>query len=94
VDILSTVTVGPDCPRRVDVRDTARNPPRDDIPEETVAKPVPEDRRDPAWPQLPDGEHPVTELTTDVQGNLSPFGEIEFPLDDVPYTHPHTEVNR
>ena len=46
-----------------------------------------EDRRDPAWPQLPDGEHPVTELTSDVQGNLSPFGELQFPLDEVPYTH-------
>ena len=63
-------------------------------PEETVAKPIPEDRRDPAWPQLPDGEHPVTELTTDVQGPLSPFGEIEFPLQEVPYVHPTTEVNR
>ena len=29
-----------------------------------MAKPIPEDRRDPAWPQLPDGEHPVTELTS------------------------------
>jgi hypothetical protein len=76
------------------MRDTASDNRVRRHPEETVAKPVPEDRRDPAWPQLPDGEHPVTELTTDVQGNLSPFGEIEFPLDDVPYIHPHTEVNR
>jgi len=59
-----------------------------------VAKPIPEDRRDPAWPQLPPGEHPVTELTSDVQGNLSPFGDLELPLQDVPYIHPHTEVNR
>ena len=36
----------------------------------------------------------LTVLATDVQGNLSPFGEIQFPLDEVPYTHPHTEVNR
>ncbi|MDT7579544.1 MAG: hypothetical protein QOK35_808 [Pseudonocardiales bacterium] len=56
-----------------------------------MAKPIPEDRRDPAWP---DGDHPVTELTSDVQGNLSPFGEIQFPLDEVPYEHPVTEVNR
>jgi hypothetical protein len=59
-----------------------------------VAKPIPEDRRDPAWPVLPEGEHPVSELTSDVQGNPSPFGEIEFPLDNVPYQHPVTEVNR
>jgi hypothetical protein len=65
-----------------------------DFEEETVAKPVPEDRKDPAWPQLPDGEHPVTELTTAVQGSLSPFGEIEFPLEEVPYVHPVTRVNR
>ena len=58
-----------------------------------VAKPIPEDRIDPAWPQVPDG-HPVTELTSDVQGNLSPFGEVQFPLDEVPYEHPVTEVNR
>ncbi len=62
--------------------------------EDTVAKPLPEDHRDPGWPQLPDGEHPVTELTSDVQGNLSPFGETEFPLAEVPYVHPTTEVNR
>ena len=35
---------------------------------------------DPTWPETPDGEHPVTELSTDRQGSLSPFGEIEFPL--------------
>jgi hypothetical protein len=62
--------------------------------EETVAKPTPEDRIDPTWPQRPDGEHPVTELTTDVQGSLSPFGELQFPVDDLPYVHPVTEVNR
>lgn len=59
-----------------------------------MAKSIPEDRRDPTWPALPDGEHPLTELTTDVQGNLSPFGELEFPLAQVPYEHPVTEVNR
>ncbi len=37
---------------------------------------------------------PVTELTCEVQGNLSPFGELEFPLDQIPYVHPVTEVNR
>ena len=59
-----------------------------------MAKPIPEDRRDPAWPHLPEGEQPVTELTCEVQGNLSPFGELEFPLDEIPYVHPVTEVNR
>ena len=59
-----------------------------------MAKPVPEDRRDPTWPDLPEGEHPVSELTSDVQGSLSPFGELEFPLDQVPYVHPITEINR
>ncbi len=62
--------------------------------EDTVAKPLPEDHRDPGWPQLPNDEHPVTELMSDVQGNLSPFGDMEFPLADVPYVHPSTEVNR
>ena len=49
---------------------------------------------DPTWPDLPDGEHPVTELSTHVQGALSPFGEVEFPLPRVPYVHPHTVINR
>ena len=52
------------------------------------------DRIDPNWPHLPDGEHPVTELTTSVQGNMSPFGDVEFPVEQVPYEHPVTEINR
>ncbi|MBC3194984.1 hypothetical protein H7X46_28420 [Pseudonocardia sp. C8] len=59
-----------------------------------MAKPANPDRIDPTWPQLPDGEHPVTELTGSVQGNMSPFGEVEFPVDSVPYEHPVTEINR
>jgi hypothetical protein len=59
-----------------------------------VAKHVPEDRIDPTWPKLPEGEIPLTELTAEMQGSLSPFGELEFPLDEVPYVHPTTEVNR
>ena len=59
-----------------------------------MAKPTPEDRIDPGWPQLPEGEHPVTEFTCEIQGSLSPFGELEFPLDEVPYVHPSTQVNR
>ena len=49
---------------------------------------------DPHWPHLPDGEHPVTELSTHVQGALSPFGDVEFPLPTVPYIHPTTVINR
>ncbi len=51
-------------------------------------------RIDPTWPDLPDGEHPVTELASPLQGSLSPFGDVEFPLDEVPYVHPVTEINR
>jgi len=49
---------------------------------------------DPTWPEYEDGEHPVTELSTHVQGALSPYGEIEFPLPSVPYVHPTTVINR
>jgi len=49
---------------------------------------------DPTWPELPEGENPVTELSTDVQGALSPYGEIQFPLPSVPYVHPTTVINR
>jgi hypothetical protein len=51
---------------------------------------------DPTWPQLPDGAHPLTELNADRQGALSPFGDIQFPLDpaELPYIHPTTILNR
>ena len=49
---------------------------------------------DPTWPVLPDRQHPVTELNTDVQGALSPFGDVEFPLRHTPYVHPTTVINR
>lgn len=52
---------------------------------------------DPGWPQLPDGEHAVTELSSTRSGNLSPFGEdTEFPVDPatLPYLHPYTVINR
>lgn len=53
------------------------------------------DRIDPSWPQdLPDGEHPVSEIASPLQGASSPFGEIMFPVEDVPYVHPVTEINR
>jgi hypothetical protein len=50
-------------------------------------------RVDPTWPE---GDHPVTELAADLQGSLSPFGELEFPLaaEELPYVHPVTVINR
>ncbi len=48
-------------------------------------------RIDPEWPDV---EHPVSELAADRQGALSPFGEMTFPLDSVPYEHPETEINK
>ncbi|HWC80812.1 MAG TPA: hypothetical protein VG756_12715 [Pseudonocardiaceae bacterium] len=50
-------------------------------------------RVDPDWPG---GDHPVTELASDRQGSLSPFGELSFPLppDQVPYVHPETVINK
>ena len=56
-----------------------------------------QDLTDPTWPGDPArGEHPVTELASDRQGSLSPFGDLTFPLpaDDLPYTHPVTVVNK
>lgn len=55
---------------------------------------VKKDRIDPAWPHVPDGSHPVSELTADRQGALSPYGDVSFPLSAVPYKHPVTEINK
>lgn len=57
-------------------------------------KKVSKDRIDPAWPQSADGEPPVKELNADRQGSLSPFGEVTFPQERVPYEHPETEINK
>jgi hypothetical protein len=51
-------------------------------------------RIDPSWPKVPDGEHPVSELAADRQGALSPYGDVTFPLESVPYVHPETEINK
>ena len=59
-----------------------------------MAKESPAGRIDPTWPVLPDGEHPVTATAAPTQGSLSPFGDIEFPVTDLPYEHPVTEINR
>jgi hypothetical protein len=58
-----------------------------------VAK-LPPGRIDPTWPELPNGEHPVSELASPLQGASSPFGDVEFPVEEVPYVHPVTEINR
>ncbi|MCP2169308.1 hypothetical protein [Goodfellowiella coeruleoviolacea] len=60
-----------------------------------MAKATHHDRIDPHWPEVKDGEHPVSELTSDTQGALSPFGDVTFPLasDALPYRHPVTEIN-
>jgi len=52
---------------------------------------------DAGWPQATDGEHVVSELASSRAGALSPFGDYtEFPLpaESLPYTHPHTVINR
>ena len=59
-----------------------------------MAKSVNRDRLDPTWPEIPGEAHPVSELTADMQGSLSPFGDVEFPVDEVPYVHPVTEINK
>lgn len=50
---------------------------------------------DPTWPHGDDGGHPVTELNSDRQGALSPFGDVEFPLPShtLGYQHPKTVIN-
>ncbi|WP_232021301.1 MULTISPECIES: hypothetical protein [Pseudonocardia] len=64
------------------------------LEEPMASKPADPNRIDPNWPHLPDGGHAVTELMGTVQGNMSPFGDVEFPVDTVPYEHPVTEINR
>lgn len=52
------------------------------------------DRVDPTWPSASEDDHPVSEIASPLQGALSPFGELEFPLPEVPYVHPRTEINK
>ncbi|RMI29655.1 hypothetical protein [Nocardia stercoris] len=52
---------------------------------------------DNGWPQVANGDHAVTELSSSRSGGLSPFGEdtqFPVPVDTLPYVHPHTVVNR
>lgn len=56
-------------------------------------RPTRSSRIDPEWPDVP---HPVSELAAPVQGALSPFGDVVFPVpaEELPYEHPVTEINR
>ncbi|TWS22970.1 hypothetical protein FK268_16375 [Tsukamurella sputi] len=51
---------------------------------------------DNGWPGADQGtaDHAVTELVAPVVGALSPFGELEFPQEHIPYVHPSTRINR
>ncbi|MDF0529838.1 hypothetical protein P0W64_09625 [Tsukamurella sp. 8F] len=51
---------------------------------------------DNGWPrEIADaGEHAVSEFAAPLVGALSPFGEVAFPQENVPYIHPVTKVNR
>lgn len=51
---------------------------------------------DNGWPQEDADDHAVTEFLAHVSGALSPFGDTEFPLpvDELPYVHAKTVVNR
>ncbi|MFL6124351.1 hypothetical protein [Actinophytocola sp.] len=60
-----------------------------------MAKKGDDGRIDPYWPGEDDnGHHPVSELAADRQGALSPYGDLVFPLESVPYEHPVTEINK
>lgn len=52
---------------------------------------------DNGWPVQDGGdEHAVSELVADRTGALSPYGDVVFPLpaEELPYTHPVTEINK
>nr|WP_040766432.1 hypothetical protein [Tsukamurella sp. 1534] len=51
---------------------------------------------DNGWPGASDGhaDHAVSEFAAPVVGALSPFGELTFPQDHIPYVHPTTRINR
>ncbi|WP_018682550.1 hypothetical protein [Actinokineospora enzanensis] len=59
-----------------------------------MAKTTKTDRIDPTWAAGDDDSHPVSELHSDRQGALSPFGDVTFPLERTPYVHPSTKINR
>lgn len=79
---------------RLDCQASAKGAGNDSERGEAVARR--NDRIDPTWPSWSEEDHPVSELAAPLQGALSPFGELTFPLpaDELPYHHPHTEINR
>jgi hypothetical protein len=55
------------------------------------------DKIDPKWPaESYEHGHPVSELASDRQGSLSPFGDATFPVppETLTYVHPVTVINR
>jgi len=61
-----------------------------------VVKQVRTERTDPSWPAASEDDAPVSELAATVQGALSPFGDVSFPLpaEELPYVHPVTKINK
>ena len=52
---------------------------------------------EPTWGQSEDGGPPLTELTSEAAGALSPFGEdhsFPLPLNSIRYAHPTDKPNR
>lgn len=49
---------------------------------------------DPSWPDVHEDESAVSEFVADKAGALSPFGDVTLPLDEIPYVHPVTRVNK
>ena len=52
---------------------------------------------EPTWGQSDDGGPPLTELTSESAGPLSPFGEdhsFPLPIDRIRYDHPTDKPNR
>jgi len=62
-----------------------------------VAKNDGRDRIDPTWAGDDEhGTHPVSELVSNTQGALSPYGDLTFPVppETLGYVHPVTEINK
>lgn len=59
-----------------------------------MSSPVKSKGMEPTWPTTDNGEHAVTELVAAVQGSLSPYGDVQFPLPSTHYQHPITVINR
>jgi hypothetical protein len=52
---------------------------------------------EPTWGESVDGGPPLTELTSEMAGSLSPFGEdhsFPLPADQLMYAHPTDRPNR